>query len=62
MEPAGKVQGVIFAPEVNCYKVPHRPHLSRVRDCVRGIHRAHIVNESDVAAVILEPVVGRTAC
>jgi taurine--2-oxoglutarate transaminase len=58
MEPAGKVPGVIFAPEVNCYKCPllhHYPECGIA--CVEYIEHM-IRNESDVAAVIVEPVVG----
>jgi len=58
MEPAGKIPGVIFAPEVNCYKCPM---LHTYPGC--GIACAEYIehmirNESDVAAVIVEPVVG----
>lgn len=58
MEPAGKIPGVIFAPEVNCYKCPI---LHTYPGC--GIACAEYIehmikNESDVAAVIVEPVVG----
>lgn len=58
MEPAGKIPGVIFAPEVNCYKCPM---LHNYPGC--GIACAEYIdhmirNESDVAAVIVEPVVG----
>jgi taurine--2-oxoglutarate transaminase len=58
MEPAGKIPGVIFAPEVNCYKCPilHTYPGCGIA-CVEYIEHM-IVNESDVAAVILEPVVG----
>ncbi|HEX9656722.1 MAG TPA: aminotransferase class III-fold pyridoxal phosphate-dependent enzyme, partial [Bacteroidota bacterium] len=58
MEPAGKVQGVIFGPEVNCYKCPL---LHTYPEC--GIacveYLDHMIrNESDVAAILVEPVVG----
>jgi taurine---2-oxoglutarate transaminase len=58
MEPAGKIPGVIFAPEVNCYKCPllHTYPGCGIA-CVEYIEHM-IVNESDVAAVIVEPVVG----
>jgi taurine--2-oxoglutarate transaminase len=58
MEPAGKVQGVIFAPEVNCYDCPmmHTYPVCGIA-CVEYIEHM-IENESDVAAVIVEPVVG----
>ena len=58
MEPAGKIPGVIFAPEVHCYKCPllhHYPGCGIA--CVEYI--GHMIeNESDVAAVLVEPVVG----
>ena len=58
MEPASKIPGVIFAPEVNCYKCPM---LHTYPGC--GIACAEYIehmirNESDVAAVMVEPVVG----
>lgn len=58
MEPAGKMPGTIFAPEVNCYKCPigHTyPGCSIA--CVEYIEHM-IRNEDDVAAVIVEPIVG----
>lgn len=58
MEPAGKIPGVLFAPEVNCYDCPighHYPGCGIA--CVEYIEHM-IENESDVAAVIVEPVVG----
>ena len=58
MEPAGKIPGVIFAPEVNCYKCPLRHTYPECGiACVEYIEHM-IVNESDVAAAIVEPVVG----
>jgi len=58
MEPAGKIPGVIFAPEVNCYKCPIL-HTYPSCDIACAQYLEHmIVNESDVAAVIVEPVVG----
>ena len=58
MEPSGKIPGVVFAPEVNCYRCPllHTYPGCGIA-CVEYI--AHMIeNESDVAAVIVEPVVG----
>ena len=58
MEPAGKIPGVIFAPEVNCYRCPLHHHYPECEiACVEYIEHM-IKNESDVAAVIIEPVVG----
>ncbi len=57
-EPASKIPGVIFAPEVNCYKCPIG-HTYPGCDiaCVNYVEHM-IANEDDVAAVIVEPVVG----
>ncbi len=58
MEPAGKIPGVIFGPEVNCYDCPINHHYPECGiACVEYIEHM-IENESDVAAVIVEPVVG----
>jgi taurine---2-oxoglutarate transaminase len=58
MEPAGKIPGVIFAPEVNCYKCPiGHTYPGCGIACVEYVEHM-IRNESDVAAVIVEPVVG----
>lgn len=58
MEPAGKIPGVIFAPEVNCYNCPigHTYPQCGVA-CVDYVEHM-IENESDVAGVIVEPIVG----
>ena len=58
MEPGGKGPGVIFAPEVNCYRCPigHRYPGCNIA-CADYIEHM-IENESDVAAVIVESVVG----
>ena len=54
----GKGQGVIFAPEVNCYRLPDR-HQYPGCDIACADYMEHMIeNESDVAAVIVEPVVG----
>jgi taurine---2-oxoglutarate transaminase len=57
-EPAAKGQGVIFAPEVNCYNcVLKHTYPSCGVACADYVE--HMVeNESDVAAIIVEPVVG----
>ncbi|MEX0602176.1 MAG: aminotransferase class III-fold pyridoxal phosphate-dependent enzyme [Bacteroidota bacterium] len=58
MEPAGKIPGVIFGPEVNCYDCPIHHHYPECGiACVEYLEHM-IRNESDVAAVIVEPVVG----
>jgi taurine--2-oxoglutarate transaminase len=57
-EPAGKGQGFLFAPEVNCYKCPIRHHYPQCDIACVDYLEHMIENESDVAAVIVEPVVG----
>jgi taurine---2-oxoglutarate transaminase len=58
VEPAGKGQGVIFAPEVNCYNCPIKHTYPGCGiACVEYVEHM-IENESDVAAVVVEPVVG----
>jgi taurine--2-oxoglutarate transaminase len=58
MEPGGKIPGVIFGPEVNCYDCPikHTYPLCGIA-CVDYLEHM-IENEADVAAVVVEPVVG----
>lgn len=58
MEPAGKIPGVIFAPEVNCYDCPIKHHYPQCGIACADYVEHMIENESDVAAVIVEPVVG----
>jgi taurine--2-oxoglutarate transaminase len=58
MEPSGKLPGVIFAPEVNCYKCPIKQTYPSCNVACADYIEHMIVNESDVAAVIVEPVVG----
>ena len=58
MEPGGKGPGVIFAPEVNCYKCPIK-HTYPGCGIACADYLEHMIrNESDVAAVLVEPVVG----
>ncbi|MDE1162462.1 MAG: aminotransferase class III-fold pyridoxal phosphate-dependent enzyme [Acidobacteriaceae bacterium] len=58
MEPRGKAQGVIFGPEAHCYKCPLKHSYP---DCGLACadYLEHMIrNESDVAAVLVEPIVG----
>ncbi|HZU28156.1 MAG TPA: aminotransferase class III-fold pyridoxal phosphate-dependent enzyme [Bryobacteraceae bacterium] len=58
VEPGGKGQGVIFGPEVNCYNCPIG-HRYPGCDIACADYLEHMIrNESDVAAVLVEPVVG----
>jgi taurine---2-oxoglutarate transaminase len=58
MEPAGKGQGFLFAPEVNCYNCPIRHTYPSCGIACADYVEHMITNESDVAAVLVEPVVG----
>lgn len=58
MEPAGKGQGVIFSPEVNCYKCPIKHTYPNCGVACADYLEHMIANEGDVAAVLVEPVVG----
>ncbi len=58
MEPAGKGGGVVFAPEVNCYDCPIKHTYPSCNVACADYIEHMIRNESDVAAVIVEPVVG----
>ncbi|MBV8867353.1 MAG: aspartate aminotransferase family protein, partial [Acidobacteriaceae bacterium] len=58
VEPAAKGPGVIFGPEVNCYKCPIK-HYYPECDIACADYLEHMIeNESDVAAVLVEPIVG----
>jgi taurine---2-oxoglutarate transaminase len=58
MEPAGKAQGFIFAPEVNCYDCPIKHAYPSCGVACADYVEHMIVNESNVAAVVVEPVTG----
>src|SRR5581483_11173607 len=57
-EPAAKGQGVIFGPEVNCYKCSIQHTYPGCGIACADYLEHMIANESDVAAVFVEPVVG----
>jgi taurine--2-oxoglutarate transaminase len=58
VEPAAKGQGVIFGPEVNCYQCPIKHQYPQCEIACADYLEHTIENESDVAAVLIEPVVG----
>jgi taurine---2-oxoglutarate transaminase len=58
VEPAAKGQGVVFGPEVNCYDCPIHHHYPECNIACADYIEHMIRNESDVAAVIVEPIVG----
>src|SRR5277367_1543127 len=58
MEPGGKGAGFVFAPETNCYNCPIKHTYPSCNIACADYIEHMIRNESDVAAIILEPVVG----
>jgi taurine--2-oxoglutarate transaminase len=59
MEPVGgKQQGTIFAPECNCYRCPIKHTYPQCGIACADYIEHMIRNESDVAAVLVEPIVG----
>jgi taurine--2-oxoglutarate transaminase len=58
VEPAGKIEGVIFAPECNCYRCPMGQNYPGCNIACADYLEHMIRNEGNVAAVIVEPVVG----
>jgi taurine---2-oxoglutarate transaminase len=58
MEPRGKGSGIIFGPEVHCYKCPIRHTYPECGIACADYLEHMIRNESDVAAVLVEPIVG----
>ena len=57
-EPMSKIPGVIFGPEVNCYDCPIGHHYPEC-DIACADYLEHMIeNENDVAAVVVEPIVG----
>ncbi|MGD0681529.1 MAG: aminotransferase class III-fold pyridoxal phosphate-dependent enzyme [Terracidiphilus sp.] len=58
MEPGGKGSGFIFAPETNCFNCPIKHTYPGCNIACADYVEHMIRNESDVAAIILEPVVG----
>ncbi len=58
IEPAGKGGNFLFAPETNCYDCPIKHSYPGCNLACADYLEHMIVNESDVAGVIVEPVVG----
>jgi taurine---2-oxoglutarate transaminase len=57
-EPMSKGPGVIFAPEVNCYDCPIKHQYPGCGVACADYLEYVIENENDVAAVVVEPIVG----
>ncbi len=58
LEPVGKGAGFVFAPEVNCYDCPIKHTYPGCNIACADYIEHMIRNESDVAAILVEPVVG----
>ena len=58
VEPAGKIEGVIFAPECNCYRCPLGQNYPDCNIACADYIEHMIKNEGNVAAVMVEPIVG----
>ena len=58
MEPAGKGGHFVFAPETNCYSCPIKHTYPGCGVACADYIEHMIRNESDVAAVLVEPIVG----
>ena len=58
MEPRGKGPGIIFGPEVHCYKCPIKHTYPECGIACADYLEHMIRNEIDVAAVLVEPIVG----
>jgi taurine---2-oxoglutarate transaminase len=58
MEPASKMPNVSFAPEVDCYRCPLQHTYPECGVACASYIEHMLQNENDVAAVIVEPVVG----
>ncbi len=58
VEPAGKVDGVIFAPDADCRRCPLGKKHPECSTACADYLQYMIEHESNVAAVIVEPIVG----
>ncbi|MBK8251229.1 MAG: aspartate aminotransferase family protein [Polyangiaceae bacterium] len=58
VEPSGKIDGVLHAPEVNCYKCPMGHSYPSCGIACADYVSYMIDHDEDVAAVIMEPIVG----
>ncbi len=58
IEPTGKMPGVVHAPEVNCYRCPIGHQPSSCGTACADFLAYQIDHEENVAAVIVEPIVG----
>jgi taurine--2-oxoglutarate transaminase len=58
IEPEGKIGGVVFGPEVNCYRCPLGQTYPQCNVACADYLSYMIDHEENVAAIIVEPIVG----
>ncbi len=58
VEPTGKIDGVVFGPECNCYRCPLGREYPQCEVACADYIEYMIKNEANVAAVVIEPIVG----
>jgi len=58
VEPTGKIPGVIFGPEANCYRCPLNQKQPGCNTACADYLAYMIDHDENVAAIIVEPVVG----
>lgn len=58
VEPTGKIPGVIFGPEANCYRCPLQQKPDTCATACADYLAYMIDHEENVAAVLVEPIVG----
>jgi taurine--2-oxoglutarate transaminase len=58
VEPTGKIDGVLHAPETNCYRCPLKQTYPACDLACADYIAYQIDHEENVAAVIMEPIVG----
>lgn len=57
-EPAGRLPGIVFAPDCYCYRCPFRMSYPECGIACAEYVRYLIENEANVAGIIVEPIVG----
>jgi taurine--2-oxoglutarate transaminase len=58
VEPTGKIPGVIFGPEVNCYRCPLGRKYPECETACADYLAYMIDHDENVAAILVEPIVG----
>jgi taurine--2-oxoglutarate transaminase len=57
-EPTGKIDGVIFGPDANCYRCPLKANPDNCGTACVDYFEYMLEREGNVAAIIVEPIVG----